>query len=225
MSIQAPPSDPRADHVPPAQDGRAAPDSEARAARHPDGRAAARPAPGAHASGRQQSGWRLSPGQRKAVVAAHIVASVGLLGLSTALFALAMAAALTSDLATTQAAYRAMAIFTRGVVQPVAVATLVTGVILSLGTKWGLFQHTWIVVKLVLTVATVLNGMLNLGPAVQNAVALTSSTSAGAPPDLGTTALVAIAVPGINVLMLGAATVISVYKPWGQLRRSRKALA
>src|SRR3954468_14953848 len=95
MGIQAPPSDPRADRATPDQDRHAAP----------------RPAPGAHASARQQSGWRLSPGQRKAMVAAHIVVSVGLLGLSTALFALAMAAALSSDLATTQAAYRAMAIF------------------------------------------------------------------------------------------------------------------
>ena len=204
MGIQAPPSDPRV----------------VRAAADGDRPAAPRPARGAHAAANQQAGWRLSPGQRKALVAAHIVVSVGLLGLSTALFVLATTAALTSDVATAHAAYRSMAIFTRGVVQPVAIATLATGVILSLGTKWGLFQHTWIVVKLVLTVATVLNGMLNLGPAVQRAIALTSGASAAAPPDLGTTALVAIAVPGINILMLGAATAISVYKPWGRLGRN-----
>ncbi|HZO26692.1 MAG TPA: DUF2269 domain-containing protein [Chloroflexota bacterium] len=205
MSIQAPPSDPRATGAAPELDGRVAP----------------RPAPGAHASARNQAGWRLSPGQRKALVAAHIVLSVGLLGLSTALFVLATAGALTSDPATAQAAYRSMAIFTRGVVQPVAVATLVTGVVLSLGTKWGLFQHTWIVVKLVLTLATILNGMLNLGPSVQRAIALTTNASAATAPDLGTTALVAMAVPGVNVLMLGAATAISVYKPWGRLGRGQ----
>jgi hypothetical protein len=60
---------------------------------------------------------------------------------------------------------------------------------------------------------------------VQRAIALTSVASAGAPPDLGTTALVAIAVPAVNVLMLGAATVISVYKPWGTFRRGRSARA
>ena len=211
MSIQAPPSDPRVVPTAPELDGRAAPGME--------GQVGPRPAPGAHAS-RRPAGWRLSPGQRKALVAAHIVVSVGLLGLSTALFVLATAAALTSDLATSQAAYRSMAIFTRGVVQPVAILTLATGVLLSLGTKWGLFQHTWIAVKLALTVATILNGMLNLGPAVQRAIALTASASAASPPDLGTTALVAIAVPGINVLMLGAATAISVYKPWGRLSRT-----
>ena len=178
-----------------------------------------RRAPDAYASGSRPSGWRLSPGQRKLVVAVHIGVSVGLLGLSTALFALATAAALTSDFATTQAAYRAMGIFTRGVVQPVAVLTLVSGVVLSLGTKWGLFQHTWIVAKIGLSVATILNGMLNLGPAVQEAIALTTNASAATRPDLGSAALVAIAVPGANVLMLGAATAISVYKPWGRLGR------
>ena len=212
MSIQAPPSDPRA--------ARTAPDLDERAAPHMEDQVAPHPAPGAYAS-RQQAGWRLSPGQRKAMVAAHIVVSVGLLGLSTALFVLATAAALTSDLATTQAAYRSMAIFTRGIVQPVAIVTLVTGIILSLGTKWGLFQHTWIVVKLALTVATILNGMLNLGPAVQQAIALTANASVAAPPELGSAALVAMAVPGVNVLMLGAATAISVYKPWGAFRRGR----
>src|SRR5687768_4801445 len=89
MSIQAPP-DPKAT--------RPAPDLGGRAAPHP--------APGPHASTSRQTGWRLSPGQRKAMVAAHIVVSVGLLGLSTALLVLGTVTALTSDVATAQAAYR-----------------------------------------------------------------------------------------------------------------------
>lgn len=212
MSIQAPPTDRRV--------VRASPDADDRAVLRPEDGAAPRPAPGAYASARQQTGWRLSPGQRKALVAVHIIVSVGLLGISAAQFVLATAAALTSDVTMAHAAYRSLAIFRQGVVQPIAIATLVTGVVLSLGTKWGLFQHTWIAVKLVLTLAAILNGMLNLGPAVQNAIALTANATASSPPDLGTVALVAIAVPGVNVLMLGAATAISVYKPWGKVRRA-----
>ena len=205
MGIQAPPSDPRI--------VRAAPDGFSDAA--------PRRATGAHASASRQAGWRLSPGQRKGLVAAHIVVSVGLLGISAAQLVLATVAALTSDVTMAQAAYRSMGVFRLGVVQPLAVVALVTGVILSLGTKWGLFQHTWIVVKLALTVAAILNGMLNLGPAVQRAIALTAGASAASTPDLGTTALVAMAVPGVNVLMLGAATAISVYKPWGRIGQGR----
>ena len=153
------------------------------------------------------------------MVALHIVVSVGLLGLSFAMFVLATAAALTSDVATSQAAYRAMGIFTRGVVQPMAILAIVTGVVLSLGTKWGLFQHVWIVVKLVLTVATILCGMLILSPMRQYAIAATSGAAPLSPPDLGSTPWMMVATTAANVLMLGAATFISVYKPWGTIWR------
>ena len=33
-----------------------------------------------------------------------------------------------------------------------AYATLVTGLLMSLGTKWGLFRHDWVIISLVLTV-------------------------------------------------------------------------
>jgi hypothetical protein len=39
---------------------------------------------------------------------------------------------------------------------PLSLASLLTGLIMSLGTKWGLFQHYWVLISLVLTsVATV----------------------------------------------------------------------
>lgn len=178
-----------------------------------------RPAPGASASPSRRTGWSLSPGQRKLVVVVHIIVSVGLLGLSTALLVLGIVAAATSDLATSQAAYRSMGIFTRGVVQPTAVLTVVSGVILSLGTQWGLVRHYWIVAKIVLTVAAILCGMLIVGPHVQQAIEATSGSTPLTTPDLGTTQLVLIAATAANVLMLGAATFLSVYKPWGRLGR------
>jgi hypothetical protein len=142
-------------------------------------------------------------------VAAHILASVGLLGLSTAMLVLATAGARTADPATAHAAYRSMGFFTPGVVPPVAMAALITGIVLALGTKWGLFTHVWIVTKLGLTLATILCGIFVISPAVEEAIA-------GNPP----TVLVAAA--ALNVLMLGAATVISVFKPWGMLRRGQE---
>src|SRR3712207_3612883 len=89
-------------------------------------------APGARGSASRPTGWSLTPGGRKLVLAAHIVVSVGLLGISTAMLVLGTVAATTADLATAQAAYRSMGIFTRGVIQPMALGALVTGVILSL---------------------------------------------------------------------------------------------
>jgi hypothetical protein len=110
-----------------------------------------------------------------------------------------------------------MRLFSRGFVQPVAMATLLTGVALSLGTKWGVFRYYWIVVKLILTIATVLCGIFILGPAVDQTIAATAGSApsiAAIRASIPTTLIVAAAA---NVLMLVAATVISVYKPWGQI--------
>ena len=174
------------------------------------------------------TGWALSPGQRKLTVAAHVILSVGLLGVSTVLFVLAAVAAVAAVAATTadaeasRAAYRSMGILTSGVTQAGAVGALATGLILSFGTKWGVFQYYWIVTKLVLTAATVLNGMVVVGGYVRQASALTSGSAPRAA-ELGSVPTLLVAATGAGVLMLGAATVISVYKPWGAIRPAGRA--
>ena len=40
----------------------------------------------------------------------------------------------------------------RFVIVPLAFAALLTGLIQSLGTPWGLFRHYWVLTKLLLTV-------------------------------------------------------------------------
>jgi len=56
-----------------------------------------------------------------------------------------------------RAAYLATELTTWFVIVPLAFAALITGIVQSLGTTWGLFRHYWVVVKFVLTVlATIL---------------------------------------------------------------------
>jgi hypothetical protein len=191
-----------------------------------------RPAPGRRVPSGEPVRRRLSPGDskrrslsprtRKLVLSAHIVVSVGLLGISTALLVLGSVAAATSDPETARAAYRSMGIFTRGVVQPGAIVAIVTGVILSLGTKWGLVKYYWIVAKLALTVAAILCGIFVIGPSVQHGIAMTSGNAPTGAWERGTRSLVLVAASSANVLMLGAATVISVYKPGGAIGRGRQ---
>ncbi len=58
----------------------------------------------------RQIGWRLSPSQRRFVLAAHIVISVGLFGAYAAMLMLAVTGAMTADPETSSVAYRAMGI-------------------------------------------------------------------------------------------------------------------
>src|SRR5690242_16765732 len=102
----------------------------------------------------KQGERRLSPRVYKAVLTAHIVASGAWLGVFVGKLALGIAAVAASDPAVAGARYDAMNVLTPAF--PVtAIGTIVTGVLLSLGTKWGLLRHYWVATKLVLTFAVI----------------------------------------------------------------------
>ena len=158
---------------------------------------------------------RLSPRLRDAVLAAHVIVSVGWLGVVAAALALASAAAVADDPSVARALYLGLAEILDILVMPppasFSLAALLTGLVLSLGTKWRLFRHYWIVAKLALTVAVILSGILLVDAWVQQAVA--------GGPGAGSARTRLIVASASHALMLGAATVLSVYKPRGQFGR------
>ena len=93
----------------------------------------------------------MSPRLRKFTLTVHVTSSVGLLGSIAAFLALAIVAITTSDDGALRAAYFAMNIIAKFVIVPLSFAALLTGLIQSLGTVWGLFQHYWVLFKLVIT--------------------------------------------------------------------------
>jgi DMSO/TMAO reductase YedYZ heme-binding membrane subunit len=94
----------------------------------------------------------MSPGIRKFALAAHLTVSIGWFGAVAAYLALDVTVATSQDLQTLRAAYLAMELIARFVIVPLAVTSLLTGIVMSLGTKWGLFRHYWVLISLVLTV-------------------------------------------------------------------------
>jgi ABC-type anion transport system duplicated permease subunit len=81
----------------------------------------------------------MPPGLRKFALSVHITLSVGWIGAVGAYIALDVAAASSQDMQTLRAAYLAMESIARYVIVPLAFAALLTGLVMSLGTKWGLF--------------------------------------------------------------------------------------
>ncbi len=158
----------------------------------------------------------MAPRLRKFALTAHVTSSVGLLGSIAAFLALATAGLINSDLLIVRAAYLAMAIITRFVIVPLAFASLLTGLIQSLGTSWGLFRHYWVLVKLLLTVfatGVLLVKMELIAYAARLAAETTLSRA-----DLRAAGieLVVHATGGLLVLLVPA--VLSVYKPPGLTR-------
>ena len=91
-------------------------------------------------------------GLRKFTLAIHLSFSVGWIGGVVAYLALGVAAATTHDPQTLRAAWIAMDLTGWYAIVPLAVASLLTGLLMALGTKWGLFRHYWVLISLVLTV-------------------------------------------------------------------------
>lgn len=83
----------------------------------------------------------MTPRARKFALTAHVSASVGWLG-AVGGFSLSPVAGLTShDAQLVRAAYLATELIMWFVIVPLALASRLTGLIVSLGTEWGLFRH------------------------------------------------------------------------------------
>jgi hypothetical protein len=94
----------------------------------------------------------MSPAVRKFALTAHVTLSVGWVGAVVVSLALAILGLVSEDAQTVRGAYLVMEPAARSVLVPLAFASLVTGIIQGLGTTWGLFQHYWVLFKLVITV-------------------------------------------------------------------------
>ena len=99
---------------------------------------------------------RLGPGLRKFALAVHLTVSIGWLGAVAGYIALDVSTVVAQDAYTLRGAYLGMATVARYVIVPLALASLFTGVIVSVGTKWGLFRHYWVVISFVVTVIATL---------------------------------------------------------------------
>ena len=96
-------------------------------------------------------------GLRRFTFTTHITSSVGWVGAVITFLALAVIGLTSEDELTVRGAYLVMAPAAWFVLVPLAHASLLSGIALSLGTTWGLFRHYWVVLKLLITVfATVI---------------------------------------------------------------------
>ncbi|MFI0091340.1 DUF2269 domain-containing protein [Streptomyces bobili] len=153
---------------------------------------------------------------RRANLVVHAAASASWLGLTLGLLALGTAAATTGSPATVEASVRAMKLFADWLLLPVAALTLLSGLVLSLGTPWGLARHRWVFTKFWLTLATTAATVFALRPGVNAAV--TAVAAGETLPDAGDVLFGPVVSLSAYVFM----TVVSVLKPWGLTRRGRR---
>jgi len=164
----------------------------------------------------------MPPRLRKCALTVHVTTTVGWLGAVLVFLALAVIGLTSQDAQTARGAYLVMEPAAWYVLVPLAFASLLTGLIQSLGTAWGLFRHYWVLFKLLITVvATIvlLIYMETFGMMARMAADPTSSIADIRA--LGISTRLHAILAGVLLLI---ATVLAVYKPkgmtgYGQRRR------
>lgn len=155
----------------------------------------------------------MTPSLRRFALTAHVTTSVGLLGSIAAFLTLTLAGLNSQDTQIIRAAYLAMDLVARFIIVPLAFASLLTGIIQSLGTPWGLFRHYWVLAKLLLTAfaTTILLIKLEL---IGYAARLATETILPRA-DLRTAGLQLVVHAAGGLLVLLVPAILSVYRPWG----------
>lgn len=153
----------------------------------------------------------MSPGVRKFALVAHVSFSVGWLGAVVGSLALAVVGVTSRDAQSVRGAYLMLELTGWFVLVPFSVASLVSGLLQSLGTRWGLFRHYWILAKLSINiVATV---VLLMYMKTLNYLGNLAADTALSTDDLRNPSPVLHA--GGALVLLLVATALSVYKPRG----------
>ncbi len=155
----------------------------------------------------------MTPGLRKLALTAHVISSVGWLGAVAGFLALAVAGMTSQDVLMVRAAYLAMELTTRFVIVPFAFVSLLTGVVSSLFTRWGLLRYYWVLVKLVITILSTLILLVHTQPIELLAGVATKTTVVGA--SLQNQQRLMVVASGAALVVLLVLTALSVYKPAG----------
>jgi hypothetical protein len=154
---------------------------------------------------------QMAPQMRKAALALHICSSVGWIGAAAAYLALAVAAQLSQQASTVYGAWKGMELIGWAVIVPLGCLAFLTGLLMSLGTPWGLVRHYWVLIALVLT--TLALGVLLLHMPTVTRTAELARTMAGAEvATLGGD----IIHPAVGIGILIVVAVMNIYKPRGQ---------
>ncbi len=162
----------------------------------------------------------MTPRLRKFALTVHVTSSVGWLGAVVSFLALAVAGLTSPDPGIVRASYIAMELSGWYVIVPSCLAALVTGLVVSLGTPWGLFRHYWVLLKFLLTViaALILLGFTqtlgSLGELAANrSLSVEQLRNLNQSPAIHS---------GGGLLVLLATTILALYKPWGMTPYGRR---
>jgi hypothetical protein len=147
----------------------------------------------------------------------HLISSLAWLGAVASFLLLSISAIRSHDTEISKAAYVLMNRLGLYLILPLCLGSLITGIYLSLSTRWGLIRYYWVATKFVLTIVATIALVLHQFTAVARAAKLATSPFGDLFPiheldDIGTQL---VADSSLAIVLLFVATVLAIYKPWG----------
>lgn len=165
---------------------------------------------------RARPSWTMRPPVRKLVLTTHVGTSVGWPGAVTVFIALAAIGFTSPDIQIVRSVLLLMEPAAWYVLVPLALTSLLTGIIQSLGTAWGLFHHWWVIIKLLIAVVATIILVIYMSTFNQMALIAADSTSTNAA--LRSFAGSALLHGVVAWFALQVAVGLSIYKPRGVTR-------
>ena len=161
-------------------------------------------------------GWVVA--LRKTVLLLHIVAGGTWFGLDVAMAVLVFTAIGTDSAAVRAHTLQSLRLITVWPMFSAAMLSLITGIMLGLGSKYGLVRYWWVAIKLVLNLILATLIVTALRGEVAKAADLGSQLAAGADLDWNFTNM--LYPPIVSPTALTVAFLLAVFKPWGRIRRN-----
>lgn len=155
----------------------------------------------------------MSARARKATLTAHVAVSVGWIGAVVVYLVLGVTAITSESIQTVRAVWLAMEAAGWFAIVPLALTSLGTGLIMALGTRWGLFRHYWVLISFLLTLLSAVVLVLHM-PTVSTQAALAQQSQGAALEALGGD----LAHPGVGLVILLTIQALNMYKPRGMTR-------
>ena len=160
--------------------------------------------------------WRLGARTRKGVLVVHIVSAGAWIGIDVVMAVLVFTALGTDDDGIKAFCYRALELFVVWPLLTTGLVCLSSGVVLGLGTKWGLVRYWWVAIKLAMNILLTALVLVALRPQVMEMAEQGRRFMSGEAASLAVGDL--IYPPIVSPTALLIAFVLAVFKPWGRIR-------
>jgi hypothetical protein len=157
---------------------------------------------------------------RRTVLVLHIVSSGAWVGIDVLLGTLALTAWFTSSDQVAALAYQALGLFVWWPMAVSALVCLLSGLLLGLGTKYGLLRYWWVAVKLAMNLVLLTLVVFLLRPGLDDVEEYGRQLVEGN--DAGLDVSFLFFPPLVSLTALTIAMGLSVFKPWGRTRGSRR---